>query len=219
MKYSLIRLGRQSGAHCLPRMFSLTIVAALTAWPAVATQEDWPESGGRHYLEPGSSAVDALASPFETAIESTVLPSAEPLAVGPIAPAPGQPNGALSGRIIFAGARHGWVYDPNYWRLCRPVYAGINEDNGNLDQMTMFAYYCFNAGATVVPLRPVGHQTNEVVLDNVVVAPSPLFSQTESPTERASARSRMRRSQQERGHVWRGHDWHPLWTRSRLSCP
>jgi hypothetical protein len=64
------------------------------------------------------------------------------------------------------------VYDPSAWRLCRPVYAGINEDNGNLDQMTMFAYYCFNAGATVVPLRPVGHQTNEVVLDNVSAAVS-----------------------------------------------
>ena len=92
--------------------------------------------------------------------------SAGPAALGPIAPAPGQPSGALSGRIVFAGARHGWVYDPSSWRLCRPVYAGINEDNGNLDQMTMFAFYCFNAGATVVPLRPVGHQTKEVVLDN-----------------------------------------------------
>ncbi|MDW8308418.1 MAG: fibronectin type III domain-containing protein, partial [Verrucomicrobiales bacterium] len=42
----------------------------------------------------------------------------------------------------------------------------ICEDFGNLDQMTMFVFYCFNAGATVVPFRPVGHQTNEVVLDN-----------------------------------------------------
>ena len=43
----------------------------------------------------------------------------------------------------------------------------MNEDYGNIDQMTMFAFYCFNAGATVVPMRPVGYQTNEVVLDNV----------------------------------------------------
>src|SRR4029079_4407282 len=35
------------------------------------------------------------------------------------------------------------------------------------DQMTFFADYLFRAGATVVPLRPVGHQTNEVVLANV----------------------------------------------------
>ena len=33
--------------------------------------------------------------------------------------------------------------------------------------MSMFAYYCFNAGATVVAMRPIGNQTNEVVLDNV----------------------------------------------------
>src|SRR5262249_45940757 len=43
---------------------------------------------------------------------------------------------------------------------------GIIEDLGNQDQMTFFADYLFRAGATVVPLRPIGHQTNEVVLDN-----------------------------------------------------
>ncbi len=48
----------------------------------------------------------------------------------------------------------------------RGVLGEMNEDYGNLDQMTLFAFYCFNAGATVVPFRPVGHQTNEVVLDN-----------------------------------------------------
>ncbi|MGI8966805.1 MAG: immunoglobulin domain-containing protein, partial [Limisphaerales bacterium] len=36
----------------------------------------------------------------------------------------------------------------------------------NIDQLNFFATYCFNAGATVVPYRPLGHQTNEVVLDN-----------------------------------------------------
>ena len=37
---------------------------------------------------------------------------------------------------------------------------------GNLDQLNFFAAYCFNAGATVVSFRPLGHQTNEVILDN-----------------------------------------------------
>ena len=32
--------------------------------------------------------------------------------------------------------------------------------------MTIYVDYLFNAGATVVPMRPVGHQPNEVVLDN-----------------------------------------------------
>jgi hypothetical protein len=42
----------------------------------------------------------------------------------------------------------------------------MNEDYGNIDQLNMFATYCFNAGAVIVPLRPLGQQTNEVVLDN-----------------------------------------------------
>jgi hypothetical protein len=40
------------------------------------------------------------------------------------------------------------------------------EDLGNYDQMALFVDYLFRAGATVVPLRPVGHQVHEVVLDN-----------------------------------------------------
>lgn len=40
------------------------------------------------------------------------------------------------------------------------------EDLGNIDQMNFLADTLFRAGATVVPLRPVGHQTNQVVLDN-----------------------------------------------------
>ncbi|HOX58138.1 MAG TPA: fibronectin type III domain-containing protein [Candidatus Paceibacterota bacterium] len=131
-----------------------------------ATQEDRPESAAGAFLTPEPLPAEALAAQASLSYDALAEASAGPAAVGPIAPAPGQPSGALSGRIVFAGARHGWVYDPSAWRLCRPEYAGINEDNGNLDQMTLFAFYCFNAGATVVPLRPVGHQTNEVVLDN-----------------------------------------------------
>ena len=40
------------------------------------------------------------------------------------------------------------------------------EDLGNIDQMTFLVDYLFRAGATIAPLRPVGHQTNEVVMDN-----------------------------------------------------
>lgn len=46
------------------------------------------------------------------------------------------------------------------------------EDFGNFDQTTLFVFHCFNAGATVVPMRSVGHQTNEVVLDNTSAAVS-----------------------------------------------
>ncbi len=86
---------------------------------------------------------------------------------GPVAPAARQPQGALSGRIVYMNAGHGWVYAPDYWRLQRPApLHDMNEDYGNLDQLNFFAAYCFNAGAIVVPFRPLGQQTNEVVIDN-----------------------------------------------------
>jgi hypothetical protein len=93
---------------------------------------------------------------------STALPKA----FGPVTPAARQPAGALSGRIVFMNGGHGWTWDPDYWRLQRGTGNEMNEDYGNLDQMNFFAAYCFNAGAVVVPMRPLGQQTNEVVLDN-----------------------------------------------------
>jgi hypothetical protein len=89
---------------------------------------------------------------------------------GPITASVNQRTGALTGRIVFTSAGHGWTYGngdgPGRWYTQRGVTQEMNEDYGNLDQMTLFAFHCFNAGATVVPLRPVGFQTNEVVLDN-----------------------------------------------------
>jgi hypothetical protein len=86
-------------------------------------------------------------------------------AFGPVVPAARQPGGALSGRIVFMNSGHGWTWDPN-WRLQRGNINEMNEDYGNLDQLNFFAAYCFNAGAVVVSMRPLGQQTNEVVLDN-----------------------------------------------------
>jgi hypothetical protein len=87
---------------------------------------------------------------------------------GPVAPAAGGSSGALKGRIVYTHGGHGWTYGYGgaTWSTQRSPALGILEDAGNQDQMTMFAYYCFNAGATVVPMRPIGHQTNQVVLDN-----------------------------------------------------
>ena len=84
---------------------------------------------------------------------------------GPIAPAATQPAGALSGKLVFMNGGHGWTYKSG-WVLLRPVLLDMNEDYGNVDQLNTFATYCFNAGAVVIPCRPLGYQTNEVVLDN-----------------------------------------------------
>ncbi|MFN7138168.1 MAG: immunoglobulin domain-containing protein [Limisphaerales bacterium] len=79
-----------------------------------------------------------------------------------------QPSGALSGRIIFMSGGHGWTNSANnVWTLQRPLVWEMIEDYGNQDQTTLFAEYCFRAGATVVPFRPVGHQTNAVIMDNL----------------------------------------------------
>ena len=85
------------------------------------------------------------------------------------APSAQQQRGALSDKIVYMNSGHGWTHDTNYsppWRLQRGTGNLMNEDYGNLDQLNFFASYCFNAGATVVSFRPLGHQTNEVILDN-----------------------------------------------------
>src|SRR3954464_12759215 len=80
-----------------------------------------------------------------------------------------QPQGGLSGKIVFVHGGHGITASnekDGEWTFQRGPGNGMIEDLGNVDQMTMFVDYLFRAGATVVPLRPVGHQTNEVVIDN-----------------------------------------------------
>ena len=79
-----------------------------------------------------------------------------------------QPQGPLSGRVVYTSAGHGWQWKDslNRWATDRPNLLGMVEDFGNQDQMTLYAEYLFQAGATVVPLRPIGRQLNEVVLDN-----------------------------------------------------
>lgn len=85
---------------------------------------------------------------------------------GPSANADGQPTGALSGVVVFCSAGHGWTAGTSSWYLQRPLLLNMVEDYGNIDQLNLFAQYCYNAGAVVVPFRPVGYQNIEIVLDN-----------------------------------------------------
>jgi hypothetical protein len=92
------------------------------------------------------------------------------LAAAGLVPIGVQPIGPLTGKIVYTSAGHGIEYEGgstnNGWLTDRPDYNEIVEDFGNQDQLTYFADYLLRAGATVVPMRPVGHQLNEVVLDN-----------------------------------------------------
>ncbi|MFV2066004.1 MAG: hypothetical protein ACC645_03420, partial [Pirellulales bacterium] len=79
-----------------------------------------------------------------------------------------QPDGGLADKIVYVHGGHGWKYNSSShaWGAQRPELFEMVEDLGNRDQMNFLVDYLFRAGATVVPLRPVGYQTNEVVLDN-----------------------------------------------------
>lgn len=85
---------------------------------------------------------------------------------------PYTPDGGLDGKIVYIHGGHGYTADGSGWSFQRPeIISGVGdsemiEDLGNQDQMSLLADYLFRSGATVVPLRPVGNQTNEVVLDN-----------------------------------------------------
>jgi len=81
-----------------------------------------------------------------------------------------QPVGGLSDIIVYTSGGHGVTGDTGSWVFGRGLGNGVVEDVGNADQLSMFVEYCFKAGATVVPMRPVGNQTNEVVLDNTNAA-------------------------------------------------
>ena len=78
-----------------------------------------------------------------------------------------QPQGSLSGKILYIHGGHGYTSTGGPWYSQRPLLLNMVEDLGNKDQMDMFAEYLFRAGATIVPLRPIGYQHHEVVLDNV----------------------------------------------------
>jgi spore germination protein YaaH len=80
-----------------------------------------------------------------------------------------QPTGPLSGVVVFTSAGHGFGANDalTAWIPERPLLYAVNEDMGNVDQMNRFAEAAWKAGATVVPIRPLGYQTNEVVLDNM----------------------------------------------------
>lgn len=143
------------------RVVALFVAAGVGSFAALAGLED--------RLAPEPEDLQAILTPDEPRDVVSPPPEGpviEPMTFGAYAASVQQQQGALSGKIVFMNSGHGWIYDPSYWRLQRPVLYEMNEDYGNLDQLNFFAQYCFNAGATVVSFRPLGHQTNEIILDN-----------------------------------------------------
>ncbi len=77
-----------------------------------------------------------------------------------------QPVGALTGKIVYVHGGHGRFDNGSGWFWQRPLLLEVNEDMSNQDMMSHLVKFLWNAGATVVPLRPVGNQVNEIILDN-----------------------------------------------------
>ncbi len=127
------------------RSLESLVDAPATAVPEPASTPDVPSPAGPRALHTGG------------AVESSG---------GPLANADGQPTGALSGVIVYCAAGHGWTAGSSSWVLQRPLLLNMVEDYGNLEQLNAFVHYLYNAGATVVPFRPVGYQPIEIVLDN-----------------------------------------------------
>ena len=76
-----------------------------------------------------------------------------------------QPQGSLTGYTVYTSGGHGYASNGTVWRTGRGINNGMVEDIGNQDQLAFYVDYLWHAGATVVPLRPVGNQPNEVVVD------------------------------------------------------
>ena len=151
-------------------LIGLTGVPAMPLFPSAPTEGE-ALRGLEDRLAPDKPDLATIVSPdwAEPKNAPTHFFGSPPVAnaFGNTASSAQQQAGVLSGRIVFMNSGHGWTYDAAYpWRLQRGVGNEMNEDYGNLDQLNFFADYCFNAGATVVSMRPLGHQTNEVILDN-----------------------------------------------------
>lgn len=160
-RVSLSQARRHFGAGLFGLVGLLLPLSGWAARPITGPEDRWVEV----------SPEELVAAQTPEISEGYVPPVTEPSPAevalfGAYASSVQQRQGALSGKIVYMNSGHGWTFDPTYWRLQRGVGNDMNEDYGNLDQLNFFAQYCFNAGATVVSFRPLGHQTNEVVLDN-----------------------------------------------------
>jgi hypothetical protein len=75
-------------------------------------------------------------------------------------------TGPLTGKIVYVSGGHGYHWTGSTWTTGRSEINEMIEDLGNQDQLAPYADYLLRAGATVVPMRPIGHQLTEFVLDN-----------------------------------------------------
>lgn len=140
---------------------------ASTAPPA---RRPVPVSAGMEWLPKTTAADNYIEAPAETTVSLPYTLAAEQGTTFSEVSHTWQPSGALSGKVVYLMAGHGWTYndEKQVWYTQRQPNYGMVEDFGNLDQMHIFAHLVWNTGGTVVPLRPVDHQPHERVIDNTM---------------------------------------------------
>lgn len=147
----------------------LVALGAARAWAEATPAQDLPMAPDLAFHEEQSEAAPAFEAEEYPVYETPATLGFAQTGTQSFGPAAGwsdQPTGALTGVTVFCSAGHGWSADGSSWVLQRPLLLDMVEDHGNVDQLNYLVRYLYNAGATVVPFRPVGYQTAEVVLDN-----------------------------------------------------
>lgn len=166
---SLLMILALAALGCLPSMAQTDMTtAAVPVSRRAEPRRPWIITQGLEWLPEVVEADDFAESPSETTITLPYEQAAEGLPALPASARTFQPSGALSGKIVYLMAGHGWTYNDSTqsWYTQRGPLYGMIEDLGNLDQMHIFAHLVWNAGGTVVPLRPVDHQPEERIVDN-----------------------------------------------------
>ncbi len=165
------------GSHDLGATKTLEI--ALNLWRSFVSREAARLAGNcddyREDLNTSSAVYHELQSeePNLPLRPSRILSSAETGLEPPIVEIGNvpmkQPRGSLTGKIVYCSGGHGWTCDvtsTSLWYTQRPLSYGIVEDYGNIDQLNLFADVLWRCGATIVPVRPLGNQPIERVIDN-----------------------------------------------------
>ncbi len=125
----------------------------------------------------GTHAADR-SSPYRRLFAFETLEPRLALAAAGLVTTPQTYSGTLSGKIVYTFPGHGFYVVGGTWETQRPDYwqqfsgstetadGELVEDFGNEDEFSLYNDDLLRAGATVVPMKPVGRQVNEVVLDN-----------------------------------------------------
>ena len=136
-------------------------------WPGYDPARVEPVPGPPTDIEPQGALATPLILPTERLI-SPEKPTGAKVQPGPPAPSPAQRQGALTGKFIYVGPGHGWTLSSGTYTTQRGNNNQMVEDHANADQVCFFTLEYFkNAGATVIPLRDVGPQTDQYIIDNM----------------------------------------------------